>query len=300
MGINASHRDNLNDKCPASNGAIGTAFYEAQLLPLPLCFQGTLGHDVGPGSDGVLFGTLTDQDVTAAVADDGGSMTDETTEANESTDDDMTLLPATPAEDDAYYFGHDELFSTIVVGLSTSGNGTWTITWEYYDEDEEDWQTLDVEDESSGFTNGTGKKLISFAPPTDWGKTEVNSTEAYWVRARVSAYTSVVTAPAGDQCWVLDLTHGSGLRMLQSGEITGVSMTADTASGTSDDSEFVIVNVTQGTYEAFTWTGGDVMDRVGDLSLAFNVGDEIVLQQVVEDGSTEFAGVNFVFEVQYT
>ena len=41
------------------------------------------------------------------------------------------------------------------------------------------------------------------------------------------------------------------------------------------------------------------MDRVGDLSLAFDAGDELAVQQVVEDGATEFAGANIVLERQY-
>jgi len=40
-----------------------------------------------------------------AYADDGGTFTDESTEALDSTADDMTLLPATPAQEDAYYWG---------------------------------------------------------------------------------------------------------------------------------------------------------------------------------------------------
>jgi len=41
--------------------------------------------------------SATDQALGGAVADDGGTQTDETTAANDATTDDMTLLPASPA-----------------------------------------------------------------------------------------------------------------------------------------------------------------------------------------------------------
>lgn len=298
MPISLADAERINNMCPAATGALGSALFSAQKQLLPLAFQGTLGHDAGPGADGVLIGTLADQDITYAFGDDGGVFTDYSTEANEATDDDVILLPAAPAVDDAFYFGHDAKFSAIVIGQSTQGNWTGTIAWEYYDEDEEDWQALDVEDMTAGL-EGTGNDIVSFAPPTDWGQCAVNGTTAYWVRARVATYVAVVQSPIGDQIWVLDLTHGSGLRMVAPGSVVGVQFTADTASGTADDSQFLIINVTKGTYVAATWTGGDVMDRVGDLSLAFDAGDELAVQQVVEDGATEFAGANIVLELQY-
>lgn len=299
MGISAEQQERLNNNCPASVGGLGTALRNFQYQPLPLAVQGTLGHDAGAGSDGVLIGTLTDQAITYAYGDDGGVITDYTTEANEDTDDDVVLLPAAPAVNDAFYFGHDEKFSALVIGISTAGNWTGTIAWEYYDEDEEDWQALDVEDATTGLDTADGNCLVSFAPPTDWGLATVNSAEAYWVRARVATYSAVTAAPAGDQIWVLDLTNGSGLTMLDAGTVTGVQLFADTASGTDDDSQFVIINVTQGTYAAFTWTGADVCDRVTGLELEFAKSDQLVIQQVVEDGTTEFAGANIVLEIQY-
>lgn len=138
-----------------------------------------------------------------AVADDGGVQTDETTEANEATQNDMTLLPATPEAEDAYYFGHlTEKFQQIMLKIGTQGDGVWTITWEYWDGDS--WEALSgVTDDTNGFTAAVGVHDVKFTMPADWARTTVQSIEAYWIRARVSAYTSVVTAPAGDQCWIV-------------------------------------------------------------------------------------------------
>lgn len=137
-----------------------------------------------------------------AIADDGGVTTDETTAAGNATVNDMTLLPAVPAVNDAYYFGSLSLFDSIGITIGTAGVGVWTITWEYWDGDS--WDALaGVSDGTAGFTV-TGR--VDFTRPDDWAQTTVATFSAYWVRARVSAYTSIVTQPKGTQAW-------SGLRL---------------------------------------------------------------------------------------
>jgi hypothetical protein len=265
---------------------------------IPLAFQGTLGCDVGPGADGVLFGTLTDQAVAAAIAADGEELTDETAAANNATSNDMTLLPATPAENDAYYFGYAQPFTAVVVNITTRGEGTWTITWEYWNGTE--WDTLVAEDGTVGFTATTGSKLVSFVPPADWQSYTVNEQGPfYYVRARVSAYTDITTQPKGGQAWVLDLRHGTGLSMPTAGTVTGVQFTADTDSGTAGDSVFLVINLNDGTYAVATWTKAQVLDRETGLELAFAAGDQLIVRQALEDGANEFAGANIVLEVTY-
>jgi len=151
--------------------------------------------------------TKSTADVTGAVADDGGVQADETTEATNATTNDMTLLPATPAVDDAYYFGGDEMFWGIELKYSTAGDGTWTITWEYWNGSS--WTALSgVTDDTNGFTATAGTYDITFTIPTDWEKTDVGGiTDKYWVRARVSSFTSITTQPLGDQAWILEALH---------------------------------------------------------------------------------------------
>jgi len=140
-----------------------------------------------------------------AVADDGTVLTTETTGANNNTVNDMTLLPATPAEDDAYYFGESEKFSTLELNIGTAGVGTWTITWEYWDGTA--WTTcVGISDLTTGFTAAAGWHKVTHTQQADWAKTTVNSIEAFWIRGRVSAYTAVTTQPKGTQSWVYDLT----------------------------------------------------------------------------------------------
>ena len=149
------------------------------------------------GSDGILDYISWDTDVEKAVADDGGSLTDETTAATNSTSDDMTLLPATPATGDAYYFGNSEQFDIFDIHISTAGSGSWTIVWEYYDGSS--WVSLDgVTDDTNGFTTG-GVNTVTWDAPVDWSKQTVDGSELFWVRARVDTYSSISTQPLGQE-----------------------------------------------------------------------------------------------------
>lgn len=139
----------------------------------------------------------------AAIADDGGVQTDETTEANSPTTDDMTLTPAVPVVNDAYYFGHNEEFSRMKVDVSTVGANQ-TITWEYWNGS---WTALSgVTDDTSSFT-ASGENTISWTLPNDWADTTVNSQGPYrYVRARVSAIGMSPTGASGRQS-SLDVTR---------------------------------------------------------------------------------------------
>jgi hypothetical protein len=140
--------------------------------------------------------------VGGAEADDGGALTDQTTAAQNATVNDMTLLPATPAENDAYYFGHDKVFDKMTLNIGTQGAGVWTIVWEFYHSDTT-WHALaDLVDDTTGFTNSPGNHDVSFTKDASWTTVAVNGVTKYWIRARVSAYTSKVTQPNGTQSWI--------------------------------------------------------------------------------------------------
>ena len=139
----------------------------------------------------------------AAIADDGTVLTDETAEANDPSTNDMTLTPAVPAVNDAYYFGHNEEFDQLKVWVTTAGVNQ-TITWEYWNGA---WTALSgVVDGTSSFTT-TGDNIISWTAPSDWADTTVNSQGPYrYVRARVSAVGGSPTGASGRQCQ-LDVTR---------------------------------------------------------------------------------------------
>jgi hypothetical protein len=138
--------------------------------------------------------------LSGAVADDGGIRTDETSPSNNDTANDMTLLPATPAVNDAYYFGKPSRWDWLELRIGTAGIGIWTIEWEYWNG--AGWVSLaDVADNTSGF-RVTGTRLVLFTQPPDWVPTSVGRiANLYWIRARVSAFTSVVTQPKGTRAF---------------------------------------------------------------------------------------------------
>lgn len=140
--------------------------------------------------------------------DDGGAFTDYSTEAaEESTLNDVFLLPATPAVGDAFYFGANYQYNRLATKLDTPGVGTWTLVWEY-SQAGANWDTLDFSvQEITDFTETEQPFLQNiFEIPSDWvikaGANHVNNiTTNYWVRARVSAYSAVTTQPKASACW---------------------------------------------------------------------------------------------------
>jgi hypothetical protein len=173
-------------------------------------------HDVsytGVGSDTVdLIGAalaelLRGSAVDAAIADDGGAYTDETTEANEDTGDDMTLLPAVPVDDDAYIIGMSHKFDRVLINVTTAGTGTYAIEWQYWDGTQ--WTALsDVTDDTTGFTVA-GLNDVTWTVPSDWATTTINSQGPfYFVRANFTD-TSIGTVPAGGQAYAGDGTRAA-------------------------------------------------------------------------------------------
>jgi hypothetical protein len=130
----------------------------------------------------------------AAVADDGAVLTDETTAANSSTVDDMTLTPDNPQDvNDAFYFGHSEQFingpnGTIRLKVDVTqihGAGNPTITWEFWDGT---WTALTFTDAdpNPNFTT-LGEHVYEFDAEAGWIVTTINGQGPfYYIRARVS------------------------------------------------------------------------------------------------------------------
>ena len=144
----------------------------------------------------------------AAIADNGGALTDETTEANEGTADDMTLLPAVPVAEDAYYFGAGSAFSKLTLNISTAMNtagGSITLIWEYYNGST--WSAIPIGTlvDGTGGLENSGTNDVTFPRPNDWAKTTIGvsgEVEAYYIRIRVSAITpTLTTIPIGQQAW---------------------------------------------------------------------------------------------------
>lgn len=131
--------------------------------------------------------------VEIAFANDGGVFTIETTQAQNDTPDDMTLLPAAPAVADAYFFGQSTPFSSLNLDISTPGVGDWVIEWRYFNG--ASVLLSDVVDNSNGFKND-GVRNISWTVPGDWAS---GFGGAYFVEARVVSVTTTTVQPLGRQ-----------------------------------------------------------------------------------------------------
>lgn len=134
--------------------------------------------------------------------DDAGVFTTFTNEAKDETTADIDLLPVTPAQNDAFYFGDVNFpFEQITIDISTAAT-TSTITWEYWNGSS--WTALSsVTDDTTNLTV-TGKNTIDYTLPSDWVSTTINSQAAYWVRARQSNASPSGQALAS-QIWLDEL-----------------------------------------------------------------------------------------------
>jgi len=178
------------------------------------------------------------------VADDSGATTDETAEARTINSNDMKLLPNSPAVGDAYYFGADNTFDDVEIEISTAGDGTWDIVWEYYNGTS--WVALsNVTDGTNDFRNAE-INTVSFDVPGDWATTNVGGIAGlYWVRGRLDSFTSLTTQPLGK----LSRKDASG-------------------STPDDNEEFTVTYDVKGyttKYEIVETPGGEILDASGDL-----------------------------------
>lgn len=136
--------------------------------------------------------------VSAAISDDGGAFTDETTDANDAGADDVVLVPASPVNNDAFYLGYAYRFTEVQVNTSTVATDG-TVTWEYWNGTA--WTALtSVSDDTSSFKT-SGLKSVTWALPWNWAKNTVNSQGPYYyVRARVSS--AGTSTALGQQCFI--------------------------------------------------------------------------------------------------
>ena len=103
----------------------------------------------------------------------------------------LTLLNATSY----IYVGYYKAFNTMYFSMSTPNVNANTFAAEYYDKDDENWKTLDIRDESKGWTRDG---FLTFRKPSDsgrflWKETTVNGEELFWIRLKPSVDHSATT-----------------------------------------------------------------------------------------------------------
>lgn len=129
------------------------------------------------------------------------SFTEQTTEAHSNTTNDMTLFPAVPGINDAYYFGYGQLalpgednWNRIKINVTTAmaSSGT-TLVWEYYTQGP-GWQALPgLVDGTNGFTT-LGENIISWNVTT-LGLINVKLAAFFFVRVRISVLGTITVVP---------------------------------------------------------------------------------------------------------
>ena len=143
----------------------------------------------------------------AAIAENNPAFVDETNEAHSNTTADMTLLPAVPDVDDAYYFGHDEQFTQMKLDISTAltQSAAPDIFWEYWNGSI--WTALSGLVDDTNTLETAGENKISWTLPGNWAVQTVNSQgPLYYVRFRVDAVGTITQVPVGRRA-SLDVTR---------------------------------------------------------------------------------------------
>jgi len=133
----------------------------------------------------------------------GATYTDNTAAATSFTTGDIPIFDADPEVGDIVYISSDETFAKIEIILSTAGVGTWTVTWEYWNGTT--WTALPgigldgVAGDAPGLHyRAVGESQITWDMPGDWATTTVDGVLGYYIRGRISSFTSVTTNPVGD------------------------------------------------------------------------------------------------------
>jgi len=128
--------------------------------------------------------------------------TDETTESNEGTIDDMDLLPvALTAAGDGCYFGLDTAFDWITVKVSTAGLGTYTVAWKYWNGTQ--FTTIPyINFNTIGNFKISGIQTLSFKRPVDWdGTLAIAGITAFWIKAEADG-GNMTQQPKGTQAYI--------------------------------------------------------------------------------------------------
>lgn len=123
---------------------------------------------------------------------------DETTACNNATAGDITL-PAGAAQ--VYEFAGDSQFRHLWLNLSIAGVATWDLTFEYYNG--VSYVALTGVTDATNELIASGLNQITWAFPAEdlWDQASLHAITGYWMRIRVSAFTSLTTAPLGQQAY---------------------------------------------------------------------------------------------------
>jgi len=229
---------------------------------------------------------------------------------------DYQLFPNTPAENDAVYFGGAVPFCEIQVLVAgpeaAAGYNANSLTWEFY-HNTGVWAVITPFYDYTDSTAQDGKKsfqrdgAVVFSPPTGWAKTTVNSTEAYWIRARCSAVVDFSAVPITDAKEHLVVTPTDGFKCPEAGTIVGIRLVNTNATAhTTADIIFFLHNFTTGVRsDELTFAMDKRSDRWDSTAfktggLAVAVGDILGAVVTTEDTGNELTNCTIEMDVDLT
>ena len=110
---------------------------------------------------------------------------------------DMTLLPAAIALNDAYYWGHANKFYKLIQDIGVTAAGTHTVAWEYWDSGAANWVACVGLDDGTDALRNQWLQEVKHTPQATWGLTVVQGMNLYWIRARVTNAGAGYSQPLG-------------------------------------------------------------------------------------------------------
>lgn len=160
---------------------------------------------------GPIISAFTTTTVSAAIQEDYGApsvFTDYTAEANGGIANDVLLLPAALALNDAFCIGNNRKYNRVVMDIGTAGAGTYTTILEYYRNDDT-WAAATKETDTLGDFKAAGAgKVCKFKLPSDWKAVTVNGVKYWFVRWRVNFVGAGYVQPKADRCYVYTWHNG--------------------------------------------------------------------------------------------
>ncbi|MCD6436494.1 MAG: hypothetical protein J7L15_08985 [Clostridiales bacterium] len=217
------------------------------------------------------------------------------------------LFPDTEVVNDAVYFGYASKFGAMYIDMSATV-GVYNddaLTWEYRNSSGT-WTAFTPYDETdttaqNGKRSFQGDGYIILNVGEDWTAGLVDSQNAFWIRARVSA-AEITTIPlTNDKEHLVTTLSKNGTVMSQYGVISRGLFRFETVSGSTADTKVILVNMTTGQSSGEkTLTKALADNEVSDFNLRVSRGDSIAFFCTTEDGSTEFAGGTCELSIEYS
>lgn len=246
---------------------------------------------------------LTNQQLTQVTADNGGTLTDETEDADDAGASDA-LLPVA-ATTDFGYFGFRLPYDQLDFDIGTAWTGSPVFTWEYWSGSA--WSSLSGVTGGATFGGSTGANTVSWTRPGDWATTTVTGVQEsealYFVRYDVTtagsadASATTITCRRNDAAldWesttLTDIEDSDFINNTRAVQIdatgtytwTNIRFAGNTTDLRNESGGLVTVNVTDGDSPSFENVGGSTTTVNNTVNVTITVLDSA--QAAIQDAA---------------